>query len=528
MTRARKRLQLRNNSTAEPSRRSLLVLTVLILQVAILSQGLASGSPESGVRLSDRCDPRTRQLLDRFWIVPVDSLSATPDVGQYLGFALNHNPEIAAAFYNWQAVLAGVDLAGAWPEPTVGFGEYLVPVETKVGPQQRSFSLRQNIPWFGVTGLQTEKVHHQAEAQRTEQEAVLLTVISEVRRLHAELGYLGRSLELTRQNVEILDQWAQVAQARYETGSGDYEQLILAQVERDRLGVRLEQHDDRRQTLAAAFNAVCGRDINAPVPLPDLFSAPELNLNSKLLAEQLLIGNPTLRGLAHLRDSRLSGERLAARAAYPSLSLGLDYIQTGATENPALPDNGKDPVIARFSFKLPLWGQYGARKQQAASHRLTAEQQLRTAQARLQAQLAELMSGHREAWRNYVLYGENLLTKGRQSLAAVEAAFRAGRLGFRDLIDEQMTQLAFELAYQRAGTDCLIKQAAIESLLAVPVGPLLVTRHARCPVMGGAIDTAEFVDYQGRRIFFCCQGCDVDFLTNPTRYLTKLEQEGSL
>ncbi len=47
-----------------------------------------------------------------------------------------------------------------------------------------------------------------------------------------------------------------------------------------------------------------------------------------------------------------------------------------------------------------------------------------------------------------------------------------------------------------------------------------------CPVMGGKIDKKVFLDYQGKRIYFCCTGCVDDFKKNPEQYLKKLEEQG--
>jgi len=45
-----------------------------------------------------------------------------------------------------------------------------------------------------------------------------------------------------------------------------------------------------------------------------------------------------------------------------------------------------------------------------------------------------------------------------------------------------------------------------------------------CPVMGGAIDPNLFVEYKGKKVYFCCQGCDRKFRADPEQYLPKLPQ----
>lgn len=49
--------------------------------------------------------------------------------------------------------------------------------------------------------------------------------------------------------------------------------------------------------------------------------------------------------------------------------------------------------------------------------------------------------------------------------------------------------------------------------------------QSRCPVLGGEIDRTVFVDYHGLRIYFCCPGCDEDFLKDPDAFLSRLRAE---
>ncbi len=47
-----------------------------------------------------------------------------------------------------------------------------------------------------------------------------------------------------------------------------------------------------------------------------------------------------------------------------------------------------------------------------------------------------------------------------------------------------------------------------------------------CPVMGGPVDKKFFTEYKGKKVYFCCDGCDDIFLKDPEKYLSKLPQFG--
>lgn len=50
--------------------------------------------------------------------------------------------------------------------------------------------------------------------------------------------------------------------------------------------------------------------------------------------------------------------------------------------------------------------------------------------------------------------------------------------------------------------------------------------QTKCPVMGGDISKKSFLDHKGKRIYFCCPGCDKTFLKDPEKYLKKMKDEG--
>jgi len=46
-----------------------------------------------------------------------------------------------------------------------------------------------------------------------------------------------------------------------------------------------------------------------------------------------------------------------------------------------------------------------------------------------------------------------------------------------------------------------------------------------CPVMGDPINKNIFVDYKGRRVYFCCNMCPEMFKKDPEKYLKILDEQ---
>lgn len=45
-----------------------------------------------------------------------------------------------------------------------------------------------------------------------------------------------------------------------------------------------------------------------------------------------------------------------------------------------------------------------------------------------------------------------------------------------------------------------------------------------CPIMDMAIDKKVFVEYKGKKVYFCCPGCEDKFNAEPEKFLAKLPQ----
>lgn len=45
-----------------------------------------------------------------------------------------------------------------------------------------------------------------------------------------------------------------------------------------------------------------------------------------------------------------------------------------------------------------------------------------------------------------------------------------------------------------------------------------------CPVMGNPINKDVFVEYEGKKVYFCCPECKAKFNADPEKYIAKLPQ----
>jgi YHS domain-containing protein len=87
----------------------------------------------------------------------------------------------------------------------------------------------------------------------------------------------------------------------------------------------------------------------------------------------------------------------------------------------------------------------------------------------------------------------------------------------------------FLLAAALAVCSCKQKEPAEPAAPEEPNATAAVTIETKieqttCPVMGGQINKNIFVEYKGKKVYFCCPSCLEEFNKNPEKYIAKLPQ----
>jgi len=52
----------------------------------------------------------------------------------------------------------------------------------------------------------------------------------------------------------------------------------------------------------------------------------------------------------------------------------------------------------------------------------------------------------------------------------------------------------------------------------------VAAEQTTCPIMDAPINKNIFVEYKGKKVYFCCPGCEDKFKAEPQKYLAKLPQ----
>ena len=70
--------------------------------------------------------------------------------------------------------------------------------------------------------------------------------------------------------------------------------------------------------------------------------------------------------------------------------------------------------------------------------------------------------------------------------------------------------------------------AADDAAEAKTEAKVVLKNQTHCPVMGGKIDSTVFTDIQGQRVYHCCAGCQGALKKDPDKFFQKAAADGIL
>ena len=286
------------------------------------------------------------------------------DLEDYQKIAAENNPGLQGRYKEFKAALEKVPQVSSLPDPTLSFGYFISPVETRVGPQQAKFSLSQMFPWFGTLEAQGNAAALMAQAKYQSFIDARNKLFYQVADAYYPLYELDEQLRLQRENLEILESFMTLAQSKYENNQSSMVDVLRVDIMIKDARTNIDILEDKRQPLLTRFNNQLNRDASETVSIVDTINVSPLPDGYR--RDSLLINHPLLEELSLKEEAMKEQEKAAIRKGLPSFGLGLDYVLVGERTDMDLADNGQDALMPMVTVSLPIFrGKYKAAKEEA-------------------------------------------------------------------------------------------------------------------------------------------------------------------
>lgn len=377
----------------------------------------------------------------------------------YVRYAMRHHSDLSAAFFRWRAALERIPQARTLPDPKMSLEVVFDQVDRSSEYMGERYTLEQMFPWYGKLALSADIALTQAHAEAQRFEATRLQLVDQVSRAYFEYAFQHYATKIARDNLELLVRLEAVARTMLSTGSTILADVNRAQIEIGRMDDQVRSLEDLVGVSAAELNAALGRPAHASLPaVPDRPSLHKVAELQGYTDEQWLAlarqHNPELAEARHNAEQQKQAVALAHKNYYPDITVGVEYARDGSARMAMMDEGGADMLSGMLSINIPIWHKkYDAGVREMQARVSEAHRQIKSRENRLEANLKLALFTYRDSLRKLTLYGDTLLPMARQTLATTEAAYRAGKAGFSDLINAQRALLEFALAHERAATD---------------------------------------------------------------------------
>lgn len=271
----------------------------------------------------------------------------------YLDLVVQNNPQIQAAYTEFEAAMQQAPQLSALPDPTLTLSAFGQMIETRVGRQEARFNLMQMFPWFGTLSLKKDVANLMAEAAFQRYLDVRNEVFLGFSEGYAALYELQQMIRLEQENLSILETYRKLALNKFSNAKGSMVDVVRIDIKKNESATNIRLLEAKQRPIQVLLNSFLDRGMEEEVLPPESLALDSLKATGAI--DSLFDANPKLVKLERQRESYETQQRLAKKSGYPMIGIGVDYSIIGRRDVPDLDMNGQDAIMPMLSVTLPVF-----------------------------------------------------------------------------------------------------------------------------------------------------------------------------
>lgn len=361
--------------------------------------------------------------------------------------ALRNNHEILMSETRWKTSTFRVPQAKSLPDPMFmigyqneGWRRYTF---GEMEGAQWMFSLSQMIPFPGKLSLKGQIAERDSEALKEDYRATRLKVIRQVKELYYDLYLLYKEIDLIEEKFALFKKIEDAALARYSSGIGQQQEVLMAQTEKYMLLEKEEMLKQRIQSLEARLNATLGRDGSTSLGMPEEPSLTTFEFTIDELIRLAHGSSPDVKVKEKMIASAETRIAMAEKEYYPNFTL------TGTVMKRAR--EFEDMWSLTMAINIPIF--YKTKQRQAVNEArsLLSEigHELETTKIMLSSEIRDNYSMIKTSERLMELYKTGLIQKTYQDFELALSGYITGKTEVITVISRLKSLLDYETQYWR-------------------------------------------------------------------------------
>lgn len=383
------------------------------------------------------------------------------ELKDYLQIAAENNPEVKAAYAEFEAAMQKLPQVSSLPDPTLSVSPFGM-TETKMGPQKATFELMQMFPWFGTLKARKSEAALLAEAKFQEYLDVRNRLLYEVEAKYFELFSLKEKIEFQEDNLKILEDFKELSLAKVSAGNGLLIDVLKVELLQDEILSDIKILELERKPLLAEFNALLNRESNSEVKIPENLEMPSEDIipSKNAISEE----HPRIQILENRESAARAGKIIAQKNGLPQIGVGIEYMVIGQPDMD-MENAGKDAVMPMFQVTLPIFRKkYKAAEKEAEFMQESFSQRKIAAINSLETEYENALFGLEKIKEQLELY-QKQAKRTQEILNLSLSYYQNAKLSFEEVLKLQQEFLRLNLAEAEAKSAYFTLLAKIEYLV---------------------------------------------------------------
>lgn len=391
-------------------------------------------------------------LVGRAWAQAPDSL---------LEMAVQNNQELRALKLTYQAALEKVPQAGVLPNPELGFGAFILPVETRLGPQRARVSVSQRFPWFGSLKAQQDWALAEAQSVFEQIAGQELELRYHLDKSYVELYELEATQGFLQEKIILLKTLKTLIETQVTTGAGNLVDVLRLDLEIEELAQQNRLLENRKRGPQANINQLLHRKLGTSIELDNGLPMAEIYMNRDSLLAVVEASHPMLRMYELQEKAAEAAIQVNSLAGRPMLGIGADYFNVGPRTDATPNLSGRDAFQVRATLSIPLYrARYEAKEREEELRIEALEARKEDALHQFAANIEAAFAEYEEARIELSFYEEQIQTT--QSMRNIlEANYASGSGELTELLSLEKLLLEYQLKQLQAVTKSHLAKAAI-------------------------------------------------------------------
>lgn len=391
-------------------------------------------------------------------------LPVAPTWQEVLHRAFLANGDLEAAYFEWQAAVARIDMAAAWPNSNVQVGfDYMFSQERMKSWDRTTISAEFDPAMSLQAPFKVRRAGKIAlSAARSAGDrfaAAKFTLQQNVLNGYLDLALMQEQIRIQQENVSLLIILTETAANRVQAG-GPQQDLLKAQIEYRLAENELETMESQASAMRAMLNGMLARDAQAELKVPSIPAARRVAGDDAKLIAIAVDQNPELSDLANQVAGRQDALELARMAYIPDIS-------------PTVAVTGSVSQMVGAMVMLPTnWPMIRGAVNEARAMLKSTEAMARQSRNDRAASFVAALYAMRNAERQIALFEQRILPAAEQVLSSSRQAYAGGSVGFAELIDNQRTLLEVRQMIAMSRIEREKRLAELEALAGVDIETL--------------------------------------------------------